>query len=78
MARNDDKLLSAGWRVMAAVLGTVAIAVAGLRFYYAATVGFPEGEGRLFLLRVVFPLLLGLFFVYVAATGKVPGLSKER
>lgn len=77
MARNDEKLVSPGWRVMAGVLGAVAIAVAGLRFYYAATVGFPAGEGTLFLLRVIFPLLLGLFFVYVAATGKVPGLSKE-
>lgn len=76
MPGDAHKPVTPFWRWMAGLLAFVALAFAALRFYYLARLGVsPQGPGMLLVLRVLFPLLIGLFFGYVAITGRIPGTS---
>ncbi len=59
------------WRIAAGVLAVVAVAVGLLRLYLLAVGGVPEGGSWVTsVLRLVFPLGIGLAFGYVALSSR--------
>jgi hypothetical protein len=60
-------------RIMAGILALLSFAVVGIRLYGYSAAGGEGGAGEfMVLLRLLFPLTLGLFLGYWAIKGKMP------
>ncbi len=64
------------WRLASGLLALVSLGIAALRLYGLAVAGpAPDASYVTSLFGVLFPLVLGLLFGFVAITGKMPGAS---
>ncbi len=77
MAVQKENTIKPIWRFSTGLLAVFALGLVALRLYSLSVLGLSEetGSGFLFILKIIFPLSLGLISGYIAITGKIPGLT---